>query len=356
MASSSGQPIASPNLRGLTIKELIDRWMEHRRKELKVGKIQSHAYHSTQEVVERFEKCHGKGRLVDLLEILETYRTKQLFREDGEPMAPNTIDRHVQQIQTMLRWAETRSLLPHNYEMLSEIFCKTPQVDHRRYQLTKRKKLGLRLYTKAEIALLLKHANPQYKAMIYLALNCGFGNGDLGELNIEDLDLSAASHIHSRKKTCQERRAFLWPETVAAVKAVIATRPVARDVTDANRLFLTRTGIAFVRQASPAGEVGKRPSRVDYVSLYFNDLLTNAGVKKGRGFYGLRHTFRTTADNTTDMHAIALVMGHKLQGMAATYVQQIKDDRLRRRHRLREGPTPLRIRINPLTISACSFR
>jgi ribosomal protein S14 len=48
-----------------------------------------------------------------------------------------------------------------------------------------------------------------------------------------------------------------------------------------------------------------------------------------RGFYTLRRTFRTIADESGDQHAVHLIMGHTLPGMSGVYVQRISSDRLR---------------------------
>ena len=47
------------------------------------------------------------------------------------------------------------------------------------------------------------------------------------------------------------------------------------------------------------------------------------------GFYVLRHSFRTLADDSRDQHAICRIMGHALPGMAGPYVEEISVERLR---------------------------
>jgi len=51
--------------------------------------------------------------------------------------------------------------------------------------------------------------------------------------------------------------------------------------------------------------------------------------RKGTGFYALRHTFRTLADEVKDQHAIHRIMGHTIPGMSGIYVEEISLDRLR---------------------------
>jgi integrase len=68
----------------------------------------------------------------------------------------------------------------------------------------------------------------------------------------------------------------------------------------------------------------------DAVVLEFGKLTRATGVhREGRGFYGLRHTFRTVADEVGDRPAVDLIMGHENGADIAThYVERIADDRL----------------------------
>ncbi len=73
-----------------------------------------------------------------------------------------------------------------------------------------------------------------------------------------------------------------------------------------------------------------RTSNYDKLSMRFANLLERLGLKRpGIGFYSLRHTFRTWADETKDQHAIHRIMGHAIPGMSGIYVQEIELDRLR---------------------------
>jgi integrase len=99
------------------------------------------------------------------------------------------------------------------------------------------------------------------------------------------------------------------------------------DAADAGLLFLTRRGRQFVRAAVKADG---RVSTSDAIAQAFTRAAAKAKVATaGRGFYGLRHTFRTIADAARDQPAADLMMGHADGGMAGVYRERIGWDRLR---------------------------
>ncbi len=90
-------------------------------------------------------------------------------------------------------------------------------------------------------------ADPQLKAMTLLGLNAGFGNTDCVTSPQRSLDLTRGWIDFPPPKTGVERRVPLWPETVGALKAAIAARPKPKNAADDGLVFLTRTGVRWVR-------------------------------------------------------------------------------------------------------------
>ncbi len=60
-------------------------------------------------------------------------------------------------------------------------------------------------------------------------------------------------------------------------------------------------------------------------------LLHRLGIngRKGLGFYTLRHTFRTVADEAKDQPAADYIMGHEVPHMSSVYRETISDARLK---------------------------
>jgi hypothetical protein len=51
--------------------------------------------------------------------------------------------------------------------------------------------------------------------------------------------------------------------------------------------------------------------------------------RKGLGFYTLRHTFRTVADEVKDQPAVDFIRGHEVPHMSSVYRETISDQRLK---------------------------
>jgi len=183
---------------------------------------------------------------------------------------------------------------------------------------------GPRMFEAHEIRAILAACGQPLKSMVLLAANTAFGNSDLACLPVKAVDLDAGWVTFPRVKTAVARRVPLWPETIEAVREWLPMRPKAKDKADSGLLFLTRKGgrwVFLTESGAPA----------DSISQEFTKVLRTLGLKRPRvSFYALRHTFETIAGETLDQVAVDCVMGHKIRGMKANYIERIGDDRLRR--------------------------
>jgi integrase len=179
---------------------------------------------------------------------------------------------------------------------------------------------GPKLFTAEEVRRLLDAAGVQLKAMILLGVNCGFGNADCGNLPLSALDLEHGWIDYPRPKTGISRRCPLWPETVAALRDALAKRPEPKAAEDAGLAFVTKYGAGWCKDTS-----------TNPISQEAAKLLRGLGIngRKGLGFYTLRHTFRTVADEAKDQPAADFIMGHEVPHMSAVYRERIGDERLR---------------------------
>ena len=151
-----------------------------------------------------------------------------------------------------------------------------------------------------------------------LGLNCAFGPGDCGELPLSALDLDGGWVTFPRPKTGLPRRCSLWPETVEAIEETLARRPPPIDKAAQKLALLREDGSGWI------GENGRNP-----LTERFWRVLRRLGLyRKQVGFYSLRRTFRTIADETLDFPAVDLIMGHARKGTGDLYRQRIDDRRL----------------------------
>lgn len=183
-----------------------------------------------------------------------------------------------------------------------------------------RAKQGVKLFTADEVRKLLGAAGPQMKAMILLGINAAYGNSDCGNLPLTALDLEAGIIDFPRPKTGLPRRSCLWPETVQAIREALASRPDPKKAEHAGLVFVTRCGDSW-HTGTTDGPISRE----------FGKLLRRLGIngRKGLGFYTLRHTFRTVADEARDQPAADFIMGHESPHMSTVYRERISDARLK---------------------------
>lgn len=179
---------------------------------------------------------------------------------------------------------------------------------------------GPKLFSAEEIRRMIDAAGVHLKAMIMLGINAAFGNSDCGNLPTSALDLERGWADFPRPKTGISRRCPLWPETVQAIKESLACRPEPKKSEYDGLVFLTRAGDSWHTDTTD-GPLSRETGK----------LLKKLGVN-GRnrlGFYSLRHSHRTIADEAKDQPACDYIMGHSRDDMASVYRERISDERLK---------------------------
>src|SRR5262249_41740565 len=179
---------------------------------------------------------------------------------------------------------------------------------------------GVKLFSAVEVRRLVDAADVQLRAMFLLGINGGLGIADCGRLPLSAVNLDTGWVDFPRPKTGVARRFPLWPETVAAIRAALAMRREPKTPELAGLVFLTAQGRCWCKddQSSP-------------ICFKVGQLLRKLGInsRKGLGFYTLRHTFRTVADEAKDQPAADYIMGHEVPHMSSVYRETISDTRLK---------------------------
>ena len=275
----------------------------------------------------------GANRLVEDLRTADFGRLRNRIAERGGLVY---LDNQINRSRIVFRYAEDNGLIAKRI-VFGEEFRRPKRSAMRRHRQQKEQIHGKRMYEAAEIRRMLDAAPVHLKAMIILAVNCGFGNADCGSLPISALNLDGGWLDFPRPKTGVERRCTLWPETVEAIRRSLENRPEPEDDGVARLVFVTKYGGAWHTDSvgsAISSEFAKLVKKIDKEAAGRADQHGQQPpakvYRKGIGFYGLRHTFETIGGESRDQVAVNHIMGHADNSMSAVYRERISDQRLPR--------------------------
>jgi integrase len=304
----------------LSVSSLCNQFLTAKRRHVDTGELSVRSWGDYYTTCETIVAGFGRGRAVDDLRPDDFANLRaSLAKRNG----PIRLGNEIQRVRTLLKWAFDSELIDRPVRTGPDFRKPAKHVIRKA-----RRENGPRMFEPHELRTMLKSAQPQLRAMIYLGLNCGLGNHDCGSLRLGNIDLQASWLNYPRPKTGIPRRCPLWPETVAALKKAIDSRPEPLHKANADRVFLTVKRVPFTADAKIKENGGAGP-RIDSVTQAFRRLLGELKMHRhGLGFYTLRHVFETVAGGTTDQVAVDLIMGHTDLSMAAHYRERIDDSRL----------------------------
>jgi integrase len=297
---------------GLTVKALCNKFADAKEELVNTGELSPRTFADYKDACAEIMTAFRPGRLVTDLDPDDFAKLRNsLAKKYGPVRLGNTIQR----IRSIFKFAFDDTLIPTPLRFGPGF--KRPS---RKTLRIHRAKGGTKLFTADEVRRMIAGADTPLKAMILLGINCGFGNADCGQLPLSAVDLDAGVIDFPRPKTGIARRVILWPETILAIREAQARRPQPKNADDAALVFLTKYGQPWAKD-TPDSPVAKETAK----------LLRTLGIngRKGLGFYTLRHTFRTVADEAKDQPAADFIMGHEVPHMSAVYRETISDARLR---------------------------
>jgi integrase len=321
-----------PDPEALTVKDLANEFLNARQDRVNSGELCYRSWREYKQTADLLVERFGKKRLVS---DLGPEDFAGLRRELATRVGPVRLRNEIQRVRCIFKYAAVNRLTARPADFgdgFRQPSSKTLRL-HRARQ-------GPNLFAAGVVRRLLGAAGLPLRAMILLGINCGFGNADCGGLPESALDLAAGWVDFPRPKTGMPRRCPLWPETVAALREALARRPTPKGAAARGLVFLTRHGLPWHKCDSHANPLSREAAQ----------LLRRLGLngRKGLGFYTLRHTFRTIADEARDQPAADLIMGHEVPHMSSFYRERISDERLRavtdhvRAWLFAAAPSPLR--------------
>jgi integrase len=301
-----------PDPEALTVKDVVNAFLNSKTALLDAGELSPRTWADYKRVCDLLIAHFGKRRLAS---DLHPQDFAELRNRAAQKWGPHRLATTIQYARSVFKHAFEAELIPTPVRFgpgFKRPTKKTLRL-HRAEQ-------GPKLFSAEEVRHLVDAATTQMKAMLLLGINCAFGNADCGSLPLSAVDLQAGLIDFPRPKTGIPRRCPLWPETVAALKEALARRPEPKKEEHAGLVFVTKYGDTWGKDTSEnpvSREVGK--------------LLKKLGIngRKGLGFYTLRHTFRTVADEAKDQPAADYIMGHEVPHMSSVYRETISDARLK---------------------------
>jgi integrase len=301
-----------PDPEGTTVKAVANAFLNAKQALVDAGELSRRMWSEYKEVCELLVRQFGKGRLAaDLGPSDFAALRKKMAKRWG----PVRLGNAIQRIRSVFKHALDADLIARPVRFGPDFKRPAKKVLrlHRAGQ-------GPKLFTAAEIRRMIDTADVQLRAMLLLGINCGYGNADCAKLPLSALDLEQGIIDFARPKTGIARRCPLWPETVAALKGALAGRPEPKDEADAGLVFLAARGRSWHKETGGS-----------YAAHKVGGLLRTLGIngRQGLGFYTLRHTFRTVADEAKDQPAADYIMGHEVAHMSSVYRETISDERLK---------------------------
>ena len=303
-------PRADPG--ALTVRELANAFLAAKQSLVEEGRLSSLTWGDYKTACDEIVAAFGKTRLVsDLRPDDFAGLRKRMAQKWGLQRLCKTI----QFVRCVFRYAFEAELIDRPVRFGPD-FRRPSKKEFRVHKARQ----GPKLFTPQEVRSLLEAAGVQLRAMILLGINAGFGNSDCGNLPQAALDLQRGIIDFPRPKTGIGRRAPLWPETARALRDALAARPATKKEEHGGLVFLTRCGDSW-HTGTTDGPLSRE----------FSKLLRRLGItgRKGLGFYALRHTFRTVADEAKDQPAADYIMGHEVPHMSSVYRETISDARLK---------------------------
>lgn len=333
---------------GPILADIINGYLTDKKILVDVGKLTGRSFDEYRRTCGLVIKTFGRSRSI---ETLTSDDFRQLYRVLSDRYGLVRLGNEIQRVKMIFKWGQDEGKIQRTIPF-GQLFRK-PSKDDIKKQRDKRE--HGQTFTAEELRRVLDALagkpvavegqdepvtltpNPTLRAMVLLGINAAYGQSDCARLLSRTIDLEGGWAKSSRPKTGADRGAKLWPETVAAIREALAVRPGPRDPADKGLLFLTSKGKRWVRE-SVTYERGAFPSdpkdwtdehrqkmaklsfRTDLIGNAFGKVLKSLGINGRRGFYNLRHTAASIADQTGDRIAVQYLMGHKDQTMTGNYV------------------------------------
>jgi integrase len=300
----------------LTVEQMVCLFLTDRKLHVESGELDARTWRAYEDYGKRLVRVFGKNIPVASLTPADFQRYRADLQKTHKSLV--TLKGDLTKTKVIFNWAGP-GVNGQGYLDRLPRFGSAMKVPSHQALVRERQEQGQRVLSAEQIRALATEASEKLRAMILLGVNCGYGNGDCAKLTKGTLDLDGGWATFPRPKTGVARRNPLWPETVAALRAVLAARKLPRHPADAHRVFITKYGQAF------------RPCAIGFE---FEKLAERLGYSRDEvDFYDLRRTCASIGVQVNDDDAVRTLLGHqrKADDMLGVYNRMaVSDDRLRR--------------------------
>jgi integrase len=218
------------------------------------------------------DECLSNIGLTEMQRMFDYWRFRPKAETTNRPISPNTAGNHIWQLTDFFNWLHKEP----KYEWRRPADCwididkaiKLTTAD----KADRHQTLQVPTYSPEELAILYGYASPLMRAMILLALNCGFKQAELGTLRVSETFLNQA-HPYAkmlgipvnpndsfikrvRIKSGVYGEWLLWPETVQAIHWALDRRSQVK--TNTPYLLVSSKGRGYADKTS----AGNKPSMV----------------------------------------------------------------------------------------------
>ena len=236
--------------------------------------------------------------------ILDEYRSHTLAlpmsQKTGRRISPATAKDRLSMVHTVYRWAWKMRIidtLPRNLDGFAKVTIP---------------KTEAKVFSLEEIHALWNAADPRLRCWMALGLNCGYGQQDISDLRVDEVDWANGQIDRLRSKSGVQAKHRLWDITLDLMRGHRA--PNTRN---GDRIFITKKGNPLVWGHITDG----RLRQSDSVRCWFWRLQRELGINGGRGFYSLRRTGATLIEQI-DPAVTEMYLAHAERGMKQAYAQR----------------------------------
>ncbi|MBY0525061.1 MAG: hypothetical protein K2R98_16775 [Gemmataceae bacterium] len=265
---------ARPDVAAVTVKDVANAFLTHKQNKVDAGELSPVTWLKYKQVTDLLVKKLGKNRAATDVGPDDFTAIKNAMSKRWGALRVRDF---IQHIRSVFKHALEADLLDRPTRFGPGFARPSKKV----LRLDRARK-GPKLFTPPQIRALIRKAGQPLRAMILLGINCGFGNSDCGTLPVKALDLAGGWVNYPRPKTGTPRRCPLWPETVAAIRDALASRPEPKDAENAGLAFLTRYGHSWHKEIEDSPISKETTKLLKALKLYRGNGLSFYTLRQGR--------------------------------------------------------------------------